>query len=69
MLRISAAIAMVALIGTAVVGVSPARAQGKPAQRGCYNSQTCVSNCMKDAIGRKCELWCQRQATNQPACK
>jgi hypothetical protein len=68
MLRISAFIAVLALIGT--TGVSTAQVQSNSAQKGwaCYNSQTCQAQC--NAAGyRYCELWCQRQASTKPACK
>jgi hypothetical protein len=66
MLRISAFIAVLALIGT--TGVSTAQTQSKPTQKGCYNSQTCATECNQQG-GRYCELWCQRRASTVLPCK
>jgi hypothetical protein len=47
--RISAFIAVLALIGT-TAGVSTAQAQSTSAQKGCYNSQTCAGTAIGQAI-------------------
>jgi hypothetical protein len=62
-------IAALGIVGTNAFAISSAQAQSKPAQKQCYNSQTCVNNCMRNGVGRKCELWCNRQAGALPPCK
>jgi hypothetical protein len=69
MFRISAFIAVLALIGTAATGAIAQQPQSKSTQKQCYNSQTCAADCMRYAIGRSCEIICQRKASTLPACK
>jgi len=69
MLRISAFIAVFALWTATASGALAQQAQSKSTQKGCYNSQTCVSQCMRGGVGKGCELWCQNRASTMPACK
>ena len=65
MLRISAVIAVLTLTGT--VG-SFAQAQTKSQQQ-CYNSQTCETNCGRNAVGKNCAKTCAHKAATLPSCK
>jgi hypothetical protein len=71
MLRISAFIAVLALIGTIAAVASakdnPNANDPSGAQRGCYSSD-CATKCNQQG-GRYCELWCQRRASTVPPCK
>jgi hypothetical protein len=67
MLRISAFIAVLTLIATTATGAL-AQAQSKATQKGCYNSQTCDTDCKKQGF-RYCERWCQNRASTQPPCR
>ncbi len=69
MLRISAFIAVLALIGAVTTGAWAA--QGAYArsgyQAGCYNSQRCASFCNQHG-GTNCKQVCQRRASTMPHC-
>jgi hypothetical protein len=61
MLRISAVIAVLTLIGTAAVGVSVAHAQSSPKPKACsFNLEYCLAACNKSG-GRRCEDYCDRR--------
>jgi hypothetical protein len=61
----------VLIFALALATTTGAAAQAPPSkssQKGCYNSQTCVSNCTKSG-GHYCEVWCQNRASTQTPCK
>jgi hypothetical protein len=61
MLRISASIAVLTLIGTAVIGVSAAEAQSTPKPKACsFNLEQCVATCKKNGTWKNCDWGCER---------
>ncbi len=64
MLRISAFIAALTLIGTIAVGVSTALAQSTSNAKGGFNMEKCVAGC-KQSGGRWCEKFCEGKAANR----
>jgi hypothetical protein len=62
-------IAALSIAGTGAFGVSTASAQTKSTQKGCYNAQTCDTECRRSAVGKNCTKVCARQAATLPACK
>jgi hypothetical protein len=66
MLRISAFIAVITLLG--MTGVAMAAKDAKNSYPNCY-SPNCVSECNAVSVYKGCELSCQRMASTRPACK
>jgi hypothetical protein len=66
MLKFSALIVMLTLLGSTTAGFS---AQDQTKSRQCYNAQACQTTCTKSGVGRNCEYWCQRRAGELSPCK
>ena len=58
MLRISAIIAVVSLMGFAAIGISPAQAQQLPGKNSC-SLEACVATCNKRGTVRNCNRYCE----------
>ena len=54
-------IATLALIGSAVLDVSSARAQGSPAQGGSAVDR-CIAKCKQGGTWKHCDKWCEDRA-------
>ncbi len=62
MLRISASMAVLTLIGTAVIGVSAAEAQSNPKPKACsFNLEQCIATCKKNGTWKNCDFGCERR--------
>ena len=59
MLRISAIIAVVSLVGFAAIGISSAQAQQLPGKNSC-SLDACVATCNKRGTVRSCDRYCER---------
>jgi hypothetical protein len=68
MRRISALIAVLALLGTTGTEALAAQDQ-KNSYPYCYNAQKCASECAAKSVYKGCELICQRMASTKPPCK
>lgn len=64
MLRILAIIAVLALTGTAALGVSAAQAQGSSGTKRTFSIEKCVAAC-KQSGGRWCDKFCEGKAANR----
>jgi len=67
MLRFSAFIAVLTLMGTIATAALAGQTQ-KDSSASCYNSQKCVAACNQTG-NRMCELYCRRLASTRPPCK
>jgi hypothetical protein len=68
MLRISAFIAVLTLLGTTGTGALAAQVQ-KNSYPNCYDAQKCASECAAKSVFKGCEITCQRMASTRPPCK
>jgi hypothetical protein len=70
MLRISAFIAVLTVIGATATGASAAQPQSGSNTKGCFNRDKCMAVC-KQSGGRVCDRYCDQRAaeTGRGTCR